>query len=236
MNFNSVLEELDKLYEEKETKEPEQAEGEVKEEPVEEGCTKTLTEADEDEIEFAEEPVDVIPEEEEAEEVADEEIPEEDVATVKDFAKSLDEYDGKLKLEFKPIIIDGKEYSVTGIMWDDSEEGKLVAEVVFDAPEEDSVEDEGEPEDSEIEFAEEPVEEDVKVSDDETELKEYYDEEAPLGRDRPYHNNGNQGDWSHLNDKAPQWWKDQGGTDKSWTARKTSSNKWDEEAGTMWNR
>ena len=97
-------------------------------------------------------------EDEEAEETADEEIPEEDVDTVKDFAKSLDEYDGKLKLEFKPIVIDGKEYPVTGIMWDDSEEGKLVAEVVFDASEEDTVEDEGEAEDSEIEFAEEPVE------------------------------------------------------------------------------
>jgi hypothetical protein len=69
----------------------------------------------------------------------DEEIPEETTDTVEDFVKSFDEYDGKLKLEFKPIVIDGKEYPVTGILWDDSEEGKLVAEVIFDMPEEEPV-------------------------------------------------------------------------------------------------
>ena len=133
MNFNSVFEELNKLYENKPAAEvkPEQVEGEVKEEPVEEGCAKeALKEAADDEIEFAEEPVDVIPEEE------TEEAAEEDVNTVEEFLKSFGEYDGKLKLEFKPIIIDGKEYQVTGIIWDDSEEGKLVAEVTFDMPEE----------------------------------------------------------------------------------------------------
>ena len=158
MNFNTILEELDKLYEEEKADKTEQAVDEIKKEPVEEDCAKkALKEADEEEIEFAEEPVDVIPEEEEeAEETADEEIPEEDVDTVKDFAKSLDEYDGKLKLEFKPIVIDGKEYPVTGIMWDDSEEGKLVAEVILDMSEDDEpTEVTG---DSEIEFAEEPVE------------------------------------------------------------------------------
>lgn len=147
MNFNSVFEELNKLYENKPVEEtkPEQVEGEVKEEPVEEGCAKeALKEAADDEIEFAEEPVDVIPEEETEEAAADEDVEKEEAPTVDAFVKSINEYDGDLALEFKPIIVEGKEYQVTGIIWDDSEEGKLVAEVMFDMPEvgEEPVEDE----------------------------------------------------------------------------------------------
>jgi hypothetical protein len=157
MNFNSVFEELNKLYENKHVEEakPEQVEGEVKEEPIEEGCAKeALNEAADDEIEFAEEPVDVIPEEETEEAPA-----EEDVNTVEEFLKSIGEYDGDLKLEFKPIVIDSKEYNVIGLSWDDSaEEGKLVAEVVFEAAEE------AEEESAEDEAVEENLEEllDVK--------------------------------------------------------------------------
>jgi hypothetical protein len=77
-------------------------------------------------------------EEEALKEAADEEeIPEEDVNTVEEFLKSFGEYDGKLKLEFKPIVIDDKEYQVTGLLSDDTEEGKLVVEVVIDMSEED---------------------------------------------------------------------------------------------------
>jgi hypothetical protein len=89
---------------------------------------------------------------------SEEEIPEEDVDTVEDFVKSFDEYDGELKLEFKPIMIDGKEYQVTGIMWDDAEEGKLVASVVIDMPEEAPVEEEIPVEAEEIFEEEVPVE------------------------------------------------------------------------------
>jgi hypothetical protein len=150
MNFNSVFEELNKLYENKPVEEakPEQVEGEVKEAPVDEGCDKkALNEAaDDEEIEFAEEPVEVIPEEEIEEVAADEEeIPEEDVNTVEEFLKSIGEYDGDLKLEFKPIVIDGKEYSINNILWSDEEEGKLVAEFVIDMPEEDEAVVEEEP-------------------------------------------------------------------------------------------
>ena len=60
MNFNNVLEELNKLYEEEKVEKAEQLEDEAREEPVEEDCTKTLTEADEEEIEFAEEPAEPI--------------------------------------------------------------------------------------------------------------------------------------------------------------------------------
>jgi hypothetical protein len=126
---------------------PELTEAAANEEPVEEGCAKeALNEAADEEIEFAEEPVDVIPEEETEEAPA-----EEDVNTVEEFLKSIGEYDGDLKLEFKPIVIDGKEYSVTNILWSDEEEGKLVAEFVVDMPEEEAVEEEA--------VEEEPVEE-----------------------------------------------------------------------------
>ncbi len=122
-----------------------------------EPVNESLKEATDDEIEFAEEPVGIIPEEGEPEE-SGEEIPEESIDTVEDFVKNFDEYDGKLKLEFKPIVIDGKEYPIKQLLWDDAiEEGKLVAEVIFDIPEEEEV-DEVEAADSEIEFAEEPVE------------------------------------------------------------------------------
>lgn len=143
MNFNSVFEELNKLYENKPAEEtkPEQVEGEVKEAPVEEGCAKeALNEAADDEIEFAEEPVDVIPEEETEEASA-----EEDVNTVEEFLKSFGEYDGKLKLEFKPIVIDDKEYQVIGLLSDDTEEGKLVVEVAIDMSEEEETTVEEEP-------------------------------------------------------------------------------------------
>jgi hypothetical protein len=111
---------------------PDLTESIANEELVEEDCAKeALKEAADDEIEFAEEPVDVIPEE-------GEESPaeEEDVNTVEEFLMSIGEYDGDLKLEFKPIVIDGKEYSINNILWSDEEEGKLVAEFVIDMPEE----------------------------------------------------------------------------------------------------
>lgn len=102
--------------------------------PIKEGCNKkALTEEADDEIEFAEEPVDVLPEEDVD---GKEDVPEEDINTVDEFLKSIGEYDGDLKLEFKPIVIDGKEYSITNILWSDEEEGKLVAELVIDMPEE----------------------------------------------------------------------------------------------------
>jgi hypothetical protein len=95
----------------------------------------------------------------EADEEAPEEIPEEDVDTVEDFIKNFDEYDGNLKLEFKPIVIDGKEYPIKQLLWDDTlEEGKLVAEVIFDMPEEEPIEEEI-PEEIPVE---EPVEENLK--------------------------------------------------------------------------
>jgi hypothetical protein len=96
---------------------------------VEEDCAKkALKEAAEEEAEIVDD---------ETVEESEEEIPEETIDTVEDFVKNFDEYDGKLKLEFKPIVIDGKEYPIKQLLWDDTlEEGKLVAEIIFDMPEE----------------------------------------------------------------------------------------------------
>lgn len=55
--------------------------------------------------------------------------------TVKDFIDTFKEYDKDLALEFKPIIIDDKEYNITGIITDDSEEGKITVEIQYIAPE-----------------------------------------------------------------------------------------------------
>lgn len=209
MNFNSILEELDKLYDEEKSEKAKQAKDEVKDVPVKEGCAKKTLKEDwygaDTEVEFETEvypdiakyfgldpacevlyayyfvdevtvdyrdatgrrcqieehvPLNQVEEwfkagyyiteatkkalkEADEAEAAEEEIPEETTDTVEDFVKSFDEYDGKLKLEFKPIIIDGKEYPVRKFLYDDTlEEGKLVLEVIFDTPEEESIEEE----------------------------------------------------------------------------------------------
>ena len=56
------------------------------------------------------------------------------------------------------------------------------------------------------------------------ELKEYYDEEAPLGRSRPY--GGYYGNTGRTlsGDAAPQWWKDQGGNNASWRQAKENDS------------
>ena len=93
---------------------------------------------------------------EETEEVATEEIPVEEVEvpvevetpvedtveeapealTIGAFADELKDYDKELPLEWKPIVIDGKEYPIEAVAFDDSEEGKILAEVSYALPEE----------------------------------------------------------------------------------------------------
>ena len=93
---------------------------------------------------------------EETEEVATEEIPAEEVEvpvevetpvedtveeapealTIGAFADELKDYDKELPLEWKPIVIDGKEYPIEAVAFDDSEEGKILAEVSYALPEE----------------------------------------------------------------------------------------------------
>ncbi len=76
-----------------------------------------------------------------------EEIPAEEVetsveitpeaATVGDFIDELKDYDTDLSLEWEPIIIDGKEYPIKAVAFDNSEDGKLVATVSYALPSED---------------------------------------------------------------------------------------------------
>ena len=84
-----------------------------------------------------------------------EEAPE--ALTVGAFADELKDYDKELSLEWKPIVIDEKEYPITGIMFDNSEEGKIIAEVSYVLPSEDEAINDEEA------VAEEPAEKEPEV-------------------------------------------------------------------------
>ena len=102
--------------------------------PIEE----TLVEAEEAPVEETEETpaeeVEVPVEEETPVEDTIEEAPE--ALTIGAFADELKDYDKELPLEWKPIVIDGKEYPIEAVAFDDSEEGKILAEVSYALPEE----------------------------------------------------------------------------------------------------
>jgi len=129
--------------------------------PIEE----TLVEAEE----TVEEPVEETPVEEteetpaeETETPVEEEPKVEEVAwTVGDFKNSLNDYDESRSLEWKPIIIDNVEYPITGIVFDDSEEGKLITEVSYTLPKEENTINDEEA------VAEEPAESEPEVSTEE---------------------------------------------------------------------
>ena len=102
--------------------------------PIEE----TLVEAEEATVEETEEApaeeVEVPVEEETPVEDTVEEAPE--ALTIGAFADELKDYDKELPLEWKPIVIDGKEYPIEAVAFDDSEDGKILAEVSYALPEE----------------------------------------------------------------------------------------------------
>ena len=102
--------------------------------PIEE----TLVEAEEALVEETEEApaeeVEVPVEEETPVEDTIEEAPE--ALTIGAFADELKDYDKELPLEWKPIVIDGKEYPIEAVAFDDSEDGKILAEVSYALPEE----------------------------------------------------------------------------------------------------
>lgn len=102
--------------------------------PIEE----TLVEAEEAPVEETEEApaeeVEVPVEEETPVEDTIEEAPE--ALTIGAFADELKDYDKELPLEWKPIVIDGKEYPIEAVAFDDSEDGKILAEVSYALPEE----------------------------------------------------------------------------------------------------
>ena len=116
----------------------ETVEDEIPVEDPEAPIEETLVEAEEAPVEETEEApaeeVEVSVEEEKPVEDAAEEAPE--AITVGAFADELKDYDKELPLEWKPIVIDGKEYPIEAVAFDDSEDGKILAEVSYALPEE----------------------------------------------------------------------------------------------------
>lgn len=125
----------------------EAVEDEIPVEDPETPIEETLVEAKE----TAEEPVEETSVEE-AEEIPTEEVEapveeptvDEVALTVKDFKNSLNDYDEERSLEWKPIVINEIEYPITGVMFDDSEEGKIIASVSYTLPEEENTINDGE--------------------------------------------------------------------------------------------
>ena len=116
----------------------ETVEDEIPVEDPEAPIEETLVEAEETPVEETEEvpteEVEVPVEEETPVEDTVEEAPE--ALTIGAFADELKDYDKELPLEWKPIVIDGKEYPIEAVAFDDSEEGKIIAEVSYALPEE----------------------------------------------------------------------------------------------------
>ena len=113
-------------------------EDEIPVEDPEATIEETLVEAEETPVEETEEApaeeVEVSVEGETPVEDTAEEAPE--ALTIGAFADELKDYDKELPLEWKPIVIDGKEYPIEAVAFDDSEDGKILAEVSYALPEE----------------------------------------------------------------------------------------------------
>ena len=125
-----------------------------------------LLEDTEEEVEIEEAEVEEEPKDEEAEEKTD-------AYTVGDIIKEFKDYDDKLELEFKPIVIEDKEYEITALEFDDSEEGKIVVNINYNLPEVEETEEE----DNKLPEEENP-EVDVEVSSDEEPAPEEEVEES----------------------------------------------------------
>lgn len=143
--------------------------------PVDENnvLLERVDEEEEVETDVEEEEVEIEVAEDEAteEEPADDEIEESDAFTVGAMIDQLKDYEDKLDLEFKPIIIDDKEYEITALEFDDSEEGKIVVNINYNIPEMDDdnklPEDENPEVDVEVSSDEEPTpEEEVEESEE----------------------------------------------------------------------
>lgn len=123
------------------------------------------------EDEAVEEVVENSAEENKIEDPEDEESYKIDLNTVEGMITQLQEYPRELGLEFKPLIIEDKEYEITVLEFDDSEEGKLVVNLGYTLPEvedDNKLPEEENPEvDVEVSSEEEPVsEEEVEESEE----------------------------------------------------------------------
>lgn len=106
-----------------------------------------LEKVDEEEEDDEEEDDDKEAEDDEDEDSAEEDAEVTDAYTVNELIAQLKDYDSDLSLEFKPIVIEDKEYTVTSLEFDDSEEGKIVVDINYNIPEETEGEDNKLPED-----------------------------------------------------------------------------------------
>lgn len=96
--------------------------------------------------------------------------------TVADIIKSLEDYEGDLAVEFKPIVIEDKEYVVTGLAWDKDADDKVTAEIIIETPavEETTTDEDAENADSDeeikpVDSIEEEPQEDVEETEEEAE-------------------------------------------------------------------
>ena len=147
--------------------------------PVEED--NVLLEETEEEVETTEDEPEVeVVENEETEE--EPEVDESAAYTVKEMIKQLQDYDDKLDLEFKPIVIEDKEYEITALEFDDSEEGKIVVNINYNLPEveEDNKlpEDENPEVEVEVSSDEEPAPEEEEEVEESEEAVDNGDEEV----------------------------------------------------------
>lgn len=96
--------------------------------------------------------------------------------TVADIIKSLEDYEGDLVVEFKPLVIEDKEYVVTGLAWDKDADDKVTAEIIIDVPaveetitDEDTEDVDSDEEIKPVDSIEEEPQEDVEETEEEAE-------------------------------------------------------------------
>lgn len=135
---------------------------EVEVEEAEE-VSEESTEDEENEVEDADE---------EIEDVSEEDMAEVDPNTVAGMAALLQEYPEDFEVAFKPLVIDGKEYEITSLDFEDSEDDKLVININYNIPEETEEEDNKLPEDENPEVDVEVSSDEEPVSDEEVEESE----------------------------------------------------------------
>jgi len=86
--------------------------------------------------------------------------------TIGDLVKELTEYNDDLSVEFKPLVIEDKEYEIAGLEFDNSEEGKVVITIGYNSEKGDNIDSSEE----KVE-GEEPAEP-ATIADDETSTSE----------------------------------------------------------------
>ena len=123
----------------------------------------------EDSVEVAEEEA---KDENEVDEISDEDLVEVDPSTIAGMVTLLQEYPEDLSIEFKPLVIDGKEYEVIDLDFELSEEDKVVININYNLPEETEEEDNKLPEDENPEVEVEVNSDGEIISDEKEEAPE----------------------------------------------------------------